>query len=275
MKIEKEKAEELVRRLKSKGAEEKTPPEHASYRLSLNRGELVVYESGSIVYSGKEKEKIKETVIEELLSLEENLPRVGCDEAGKGEFFGPLVVACVCADRECLRELLNLEVKDSKKIKPEKLKELAEKIKGSCTGIVRIIFPKTYNREYEKFRNVNRYLEMVYLEILKKLLKKCKPKEIVIDKFSSRVEEVLKKRLKGTAGNLKITAREKGESDPVVAAASIVAKAERLKALKELSDKLGVEVKEGNLNNRELLQKIPREKLHRFVKLHFNVKEKP
>ena len=273
MKLEKEKAEKLKERLKARGAEEKRPPEYASYRLSLDGGELIVYESGSLVYSGKGKEKIKETVIEELLGLEENLPRVGCDEAGKGEFFGPLVVACVCADRECLRELLSLEVKDSKRVKPEKIKEIGEKIKEKCKGVVRVILPEVYNRDYRKFGNVNRYLEKVYLEVLKKLLKRCRPKEIVIDKFSKRLEEVLKENLKGTLEEMKITVREKGESDPVVAAASIVAKAERLKAVEKLSKELGFEVKEGNRENRELLKRIPKGEPYRFVKLHFNVKE--
>ena len=272
MKLEKEKVEKLIEKLKEKGATEKNPPKHASYRLSFGGGDLIVYESGSLVYSGKGREKLKEAVIGELLSLEVNLPKVGCDEAGKGEFFGPLVVACVCADRECLRELLSLEVKDSKRMKQEKLIEVGEKIKEKCKGVVRVIYPENYNREYEKFRNVNRYLENIYLDVLSKLLKRCKPTEIVIDKFSKRVEEFIREKLR--AEGVKITAKEKGEDDPVVAAASVVAKAERLKALKKLSDEIGFEVREGNLNNGELLQKIPPEKLHRFVKLHFRVKER-
>ena len=270
MKLERKKAEALVKKLKERGAEEEKPPRYAAYRLRLGGGELTIYESGSIVYSGKGREKLKKEVVEELLKLEGNLPRVGCDEAGKGEFFGPLVVACVCADRNCLRELLLMEVKDSKKLSPEKLVEIAEKIKKRCRGAVRVVKPERYNREYEKFKNVNRYLEHLYVELLEKLLERCPAEEIVVDKFSSRLEEILSKRFKG----VKVTVREKGESDPVVAAASIVAKAERLKALKELSEELGFEVKEGNVGNRELLERIPKEKLHRFVKLHFNVGER-
>ncbi len=271
MKLEREKTEKLIEQLKKMGAREEEPPKYASHRFKIGKGELIVYESGSLVYSGKDREKVKEKVVEELLKLEENIPRIGCDEAGKGEFFGPLVVACVCGDRECLRELLLIEVKDSKKIKQEKIIEIAEKIKKKCRGIVRVIPPEVYNREYEKFKNVNRYLEEVYLRVLKKLTEKCRAKEIIIDRFSRKVEEVLRENLK----EARVIAREKGEADPVVAAASIVAKAERLKAIKKLSEELGFKVKEGNLNNRELLKKIPREKLHRFVKLHFNVGEKP
>ncbi len=270
MKLEREKTEALVKKLKERGAEEEKPPRYAAYRLKLNGGELTIYESGSIVYSGKKREKLKEEVVKELLKLERNLPRVGCDETGKGEFFGPLVVACVCADRNCLKELLLMEVKDSKKVPSEKLIEIAEKIKKSCKGAVRVVKPERYNREYKKFKNVNRYLEHLYINLLEKLLERCSAKEIIVDKFSSRLEEALKKQFK----EVKITVREKGESDPVVAAASIVAKAERLKALKELSEELGFEVKEGNVGNRELLKKIPKGELHRFVKLHFNVGER-
>lgn len=270
MKLEKEKAEELVKRLKEKGAKEEKPPEYAAYRLKLGGGELTIYESGSVVYSGKEREKVKETVIGELLNIEEKLPRIGCDEAGKGEFFGPLVVACVCADRNCLKELLELEIKDSKKLKEEQILKLAERIKSVCTGVVRVVPPEKYNREYDKFKNLNRYLEEIYRELLEKLLQKCKAREVVVDRFSSRVEKVLREEFKG----VEIFAKVKGEADPVVAAASIVAKAERLKMLRELSRKLGIEVREGNLNNRELLKKIPQEKLSSFVKLHFNIRER-
>ena len=269
MKIEKEKAEQLVERLKEKGAKEEKPPKYASYRLKLGKGELIIYESGSVVYSGKEREELKEKVAEELLKLEENLPRIGCDEAGKGEFFGPLVVACVCGDRECLRELFNLEVKDSKKLSSEKIIDTAERIKEKCRGVVRVINPENYNRMYWKYGNQNRLLEAVYSEVLSKLINRCKAKEIVVDKFSRKVEEILKKKIKG----VKVSARIGGEADSVVAAASIVAKAERLRELKKLSERLGFEVNEGNRKNRELLERIPEGELPRYVKLHFNVKE--
>lgn len=270
MRLEREQIERVVKRLKEAGAEEREPPRYAAYRLKMEDGELIVYESGSLVYSGKGKEKVKERVIGELLSMEKNLPKVGCDEAGKGEFFGPLVVACVCAEKGCLEELLRLEVKDSKKLKREKLMELSERIKEKCKGVVRVIYPERYNREYERFKNLNRYLEEIYSEVVEKVVKKCKPKEVVIDRFSKKVERVIGEKFRG----IKVVAKEKGEDDPVVAAASIVAKAERLKVLEELSKELGFKVEEGNLKSGELLKRIPEGELHRFVKLHFRVKEK-
>jgi len=268
VKLEREKAEELVRRLKERGAVEERAPQNVRYRLKKGSGILMIYETGSIVYGGKEREEIKREVIDEILKMEE-VPRIGCDEAGKGELFGPLVVACVCADKSCLRRLLELQVKDSKKLSRESLIKLAEAIRENCRGIVRVLNPEDYNRKYERFRNLNRLLEEVYSELLSKLLKKCKPRKVVVDKFSERVEGVLRERFP----EVKFEVRTKGESDIVVAAASIVAKAERLRVMDELSQELGFELPEGNRRNAEILSKIPKEERKKYIKEHFEVGE--
>ncbi len=270
MKLENEKIEKLVKNLKKLGAVEIPAPLHASHRLKLKNGELIIYKSGSLVYAGRNRNDIKQEVIELVLEMEGEFPQIGCDEAGKGEFFGPLVVACVCAEKSCFKRLLEIEVKDSKKLRKESILELANEIKNHCHGTVRVIWPEQYNRLYEKLGNLNRLLENVYLDTLKKLLKRCKARKILVDKFSKKVEEFLKEEIPG----IEITAKVKGESNPVIAAASIIAKAERLKAIEKLSKELGFKVNEGNLNNRDLLEKIPKEMLHRYVKLHFKVEEK-
>jgi ribonuclease HIII len=268
MKLEKEKVEKLIEVLKKKGAVEEKPPENVSYRLRKGNGILMVYDTGSIVYSGRERKRLKEEVIEEILRLEET-PRIGCDEAGKGEFFGPLVVSCICADRECLRELLKSGVKDSKKIPKERIPEIAEKIKRSCKGAVRVLKPEKYNEEYRKFGNVNRLLENIYMDLIGKLLKRCSPRKVVIDKFSPNVEKVVRKAFP----EINVEAKPCGEDDVVVAAASIVAKNERLRVMSELSKELGFALPEGNVKNREILSKIPKEKRLKFVKEHFKIGE--
>jgi len=269
VKLDRKKIEKLVRALKEKGAILEPSPQNVAFNLRLGNGNLLIYNSGAIAYSGKEKTKVKNTVIEEILKLE-NLPKIGCDETGKGEFFGPLVLSCICADESCLRELLNLEVKDSKKLNKAKIRELAFKIKQKCTGIVRTISPEKYNKLYSEFKNVNRLLERQYAEILKKLVgENCNPKEIVMDKFSKKVENLIRNNFP----YVKVSAITSGERDPVVAAASIIAKNERLNFLERTSKELGFEVLEGNVNNRALLKKIPKELRYKYVKLHFNVGE--
>jgi len=270
VKVRREEVKKVIEKLKEIGGKVEKPPEGVEARLRFKEGVVQVYPTGSITVGGKEREKLEEKVGRAIFEgVKRELPVVGCDEAGKGELFGPLVVACVYADEKCYRELLKLGLKDSKKLKPERILELSEKIKKVCGGRIKVLMPQEYNRLYKKFKNQNRLLESVYLELLEKLLeKKGAPKRVVVDRFSQKIEKILKDKFP----EIEFEVRTKGEEEPAVAAAAIVAKAERLKRLKELSGELGFEVKEGNAENRELLKKIPGEKLHKFVKEHFCIK---
>ena len=272
MKVRKDEVKRVIEKLREIGGKEEEPPKGVAARFRFGGGIVHVYHTGSITFSGKEREKLESEVVkalsEEVLRGRE-FPIVGCDEAGKGEFFGPLVVACVWADRNKYRQLLKLGVKDSKRLDERRILELSEEIKNTCHGRVKVLMPEEYNRLYRKYRNQNRLLEEVYLEVLKELLKKHSAKVVVIDKFSKSIGE----RLKEEFPEVEIVAIPKGEDEPVVAAASIVAKAERLKKLRKMSQELGRKVKEGNLENRELLKEIPKEIRYRFVKEHFNVED--
>jgi ribonuclease HIII len=255
----------LVKKLKEKGAKEELPPAHALYKMKKDKGVLTIYKTGSITFGGKDPSFFREEVVKFYLQNIDRTPRIGCDEAGKGEFIGPLVVACVYADEKCLKKLVELGVKDSKSLSKERILKMAEEIKKHCRGQVKVIMPSQYNRLYEKYRNLNRLLEAVYVEILEKLIEKYHPEKVIVDKFSSKLEEILKDRFKG----IQFEIVPKAERDPVVAAASIVAKAERLRAMDELRKELGVELPEGNLDNQKILQLIPSEIRHKFVKMHF------
>ncbi len=263
--LSREQIEFLVKKLKEKGAKEESPPAHALYKLKKDEGILTIYKTGNITFGGKNPSFFREEVVKFYLQNIDRTPRIGCDEAGKGEFIGPLVVACVYADEKCLKKLVELRVKDSKNLSKEKILKMAEEIKKHCRGQVKVIMPSQYNRLYEKYRNLNRLLETVYVEILEKLIEKYHPEKVIIDKFSSKLEEILEDRFKKT--QFEIVPR--AERDPVVAAASIVAKAERLKAMDRLRKKLGVELPEGNLDNQKILQLIPSEIRHKFLKMHF------
>ncbi|WP_456341490.1 ribonuclease HIII [Thermovibrio sp.] len=272
MKVKREEVGKVIEKLKELGGKEEKAPEGVAARFKFGQGVVQVYSTGSITFGGKEREKLKERV-EKALADEvlkgRSFPIVGCDEAGKGEFFGPLAVACVWADKKAYRELLKLGVKDSKKLKEEKIFELDEKIRKICHGKVRVLMPEEYNRLYRKLKNQNRLLEEIYLQILKELVEKYGAKEIVIDKFSRKIGE----RVKGEFPEIEVVAVEKGENEPVVAAAAVVAKAARLRGLKRLSKELGREIREGNAENGELLKAIPERERYRFVKEHFKVED--
>ncbi len=265
MKLSPKELELLKNRLLKKGGKLAKSPEYALFRVDFGNGSLIAYKTGTLVYSGKDKEKAKKLVEEELHKILNLEPRIGCDEAGKGEAFGPLVIACIYADENCIKKLISLQVRDSKKLKAEKIVQLAKEIKKNCRGKVKVLMPENYNRLYAGIGNLNLLMEKVYLEAIKDLVKKFQVKKVIVDKFSKGFEEKLRKELPFI--NFKVV--ERAENDPVVAAASIVAKAERLKRLKEMEREIGLKIHEGNRNLKALLESIPPEKRHKFFKEHF------
>jgi len=240
MKIHREKIGEVLEELLKRGAVEKEcRGDGLLARLEYKGSTVNLYKTGSITVGGKEKERREvEKEIEKILETKIaklSFPLVGCDEVGKGERVGPLVVACVLADRECYLKLLKLGVKDSKRLKREKIREIAKEIRESCIAVVRAVLPEEYNRRYERLKNQNRLLEEIYAEAIEELLSEApSPYKIVIDKFSGRAEEFLKKRCRFK----EIEAREKAEEEPVVAAAAIVAKDEWFRIMEETSEEV-------------------------------------
>ncbi len=271
MKLEREKLQNLISELKKLGAREENPPPYALSRLRLDNSIITIYNSGSIVFGGKETEEAKKLVAFLVSRETDRTPRIGCDEAGKGEFVGPLVLACIYGDENAINKLIEMQVKDSKKLTKKRILKLADEIKKVCHGAVSVITPQKYNELYEKYKNANRLMEEAYLKLIDKLIKKFKAEKIIVDKFSKTFEKKLKEKFP----NKEIEVIPKAdEKDIVVAAASIVAKAERLKFMEKLSKEAGFALPEGNLQNRELLEKIPPHLHHKFFKTHFNVGEK-
>lgn len=264
--------EKVVEKLKKCGAVFEPPPQYASYRLRLGDGILTIYNSGSMVYGGKDKEKLRNIVMDILSLSVDKTSRVGCDESGKGEYVGPLVVAAVFADESGVEELFRLGVKDSKKLTDERVLELSDKIRERVKGKVKVLMPKAYNRLYSKFKNLNLLLDYVYGELLKDFYKKFNFKKVVVDKYSNTLETKLKKFF---PPDIDIVVVNRAEDDPVVAAASIVARAERLRRMKSLEKKFGISLPKGN-NPEEIkkfLDSVPEKLLPELVKLHFKMKK--
>ncbi len=271
-KEENSRIEEIAEALKSAGAVSEDPPQHATYRFRLGDGIVTIYKSGSIVYGGKGngKETLKSIVNGVLTKNIDTTPRIGCDEAGKGEYAGPLVVACIYCDESAVKELIKLGVRDSKKLSDERVLKLAEEIKRVAHGAVKVLMPQEYNRLYSHYKNLNRLLDAVYVSLIDKLVKKYKPERVVVDKYGNGIEKRLRDSL---PGSVDIVVVERAESDPVVAAASIVARAEKLKGCQLLEKKFGVKIPSGNDKNQivQFLKSVSENMLPYLVKTHFNM----
>jgi ribonuclease HIII len=221
---------------------------------------VAVYEKGpKVVVQGKDTEEfvrfhlepeiLKEAKLgyEEVLSPEMFEPHFGIDESGKGDFFGPLVIAGVYVDRGIARQLIDSGVIDSKRIASDsRIRALAEEIR-STPGLVYnvvLIGPQKYNLLYEKFANLNDLLAWGHARVIENLLE-AKPdcKRSLSDKFAN--ENVIKRALLKQGRLIQIDQRTKAESDIAVAAASILAREKFVQWLDRSSKQLGIVLPKG------------------------------
>jgi ribonuclease HIII len=195
---------------------------------------------------------------------------IGVDESGKGDYFGPLVIAACYVGPEHLAELDG--VKDSKKLTDPIALRLATQIKRVCPHAVVAIGPQKYNELYEKFRNLNKLLAWGHAQAIENVLKTQAAEYALSDEFAKGGEEV-RRALTKKGIQIELRSAVRAEADIAVAAASILARAEFLNRLQRLSEEVGIALPKGATNvipagNRVLATK-GREALTRVAKLHF------
>lgn len=200
------------------------------------------------------------------------IERIGIDESGKGDYFGPLVIAAVFADATTQGELKLMGVRDSKKLSDGRVLEMAPDIKTICPHSVIAIGPKKYNELYGKIRNLNRMLAWGHAKALETLLERVACDRAISDQFGD--ERLILNALQKKGRTIVLEQRTKAESDLAVAAASILARAEFLIRLKRLSNEVGTALPKGaspavELAARMIIKKHGRERLDSVAKLHF------
>jgi ribonuclease HIII len=172
---------------------------------------------------------------EDLLNPEQAEPHVGIDESGKGDFFGPLVVASAYVDETLISKMRDLGVKDSKNITSDKKAiGLAREIRSLLDGRFAMVTigPEAYNRLYYKMRNVNTMLAWAHARAIENILEKVPDcQKAISDQFGAKrqVEQALMKRGK----KIELVQRPKAESDMAVAAASVLARAAFVRTLQQ------------------------------------------
>lgn len=166
---------------------------------------------------------------------------IGVDESGKGDFFGPLVIAACYVGPEHLAELEG--VRDSKKLTDPVALRLAGRIKGVCPHSVIAIGPSKYNELYEKFRNLNRLLAWGHARAIENVLEVAPCDLVISDQFAD--PSGLRRALFEKGRQVELRSMVRAESDMAVAAASILARAEFLNRLKRLGDEGGVALPKG------------------------------
>jgi ribonuclease HIII len=201
-----------------------------------------------------------------------SIERIGIDESGKGDYFGPLVIAAVFVDATTQGELKLMEVRDSKKISDGRILEMAPDIKTICPHSVIAIGPQKYNELYAKIKNLNRLLAWGHAKALENLLERVTCERAISDQFGN--ERLILNALQDKGRKIVLEQRPKAESDLAVAAASILARAEFLIRLKRLSSEVGTTLPKGaspsvELAAKMIVKKHGRDRLSTVAKLHF------
>jgi ribonuclease HIII len=154
----------------------------------------------------------------------EPLHYIGTDESGKGDYFGPLVVAGVIVNCITSVQLKKIGVKDSKLLSDDVIKKLSVKIKNIVDNKFNIIVitPKTYNNLHAKMKNVNKILGWSHAKVIENLLAKEDVKEAISDKFGN--ERLIKDSLQENGKKINLMQFTKAEKYTAVAAASVLAR---------------------------------------------------
>jgi len=205
---------------------------------------------------------------------------IGTDEAGKGDYFGPLVVAGAHVDRASAEQLVALGATDSKRLNDDRIRKLDAEIRRLLrSGIATVIVgPRRYNELYADFSRrgskLNGLLAWGHGRAVKDLLLRELPFDaVVVDRFASQA--VIRR---GMPDGVRILARSKAEDNPAVAAASIVARAAYVKRLEELSERFGVRLVPGAgpgalRAGRDIVERHGPDVLREVAKHHFRTTE--
>jgi ribonuclease HIII len=263
--------------------------EYTLFFAQKNRLSVAVYEKGpKVLVQGRGAEEFVQFELEPKILGEAKLgyeevhspemfePHFGVDESGKGDFFGPLVIAGVYVDHGIARKLLNAGVQDSKRIGSDaRIRALAETIRKSANGLIEtvLIGPQRYNELYEKFGNLNKLLGWGHARVIENLLEKrpnC-PRSLS-DQFAD--VRVIEKSLLRHGRKIDIDQRTKAESDLAVAAASILAREAFINWLERRGKELGFRLERGaSASVKETAKKLVETKgpdaLREVAKVHF------
>lgn len=269
------KAEEISKLLVGASFELRTSP-GLVWRARKKATTATYYNSGKLVVQGALARDLVQW-----LSKKDVLPRfgkergpcrIGSDEAGKGDYFGPLVTAAVLVSRESEQTLLLSGVRDSKSISDETIRRLKPRIEVACPAATVPIGPKRYNELQNKLRTVNKVLGWAHARAIENILESHNCGLAVADQFGdqSYIKSALLERGKG----IELFQMTHGERDLAVAAASVVARAEFLKRLEMMSFKFSMSFPKGASSEvisvaKEFVRRFGAARLGEVAKLHF------
>ncbi len=206
------------------------------------------------------------------INISDSKKILGIDESGKGDFFGPLVIAGVSASGSDIKRLESNGIRDSKKMSDNRVLELSRWLRNNFVHSIVIIGPEKYNQLYDKIKNLNKLLAWGHSRVIENIAAGNKIDMIISDKFGR--EDFIEKALMKYGRGIELHQMIKGETVAQVAAASIVARAAFIDQMDKLSSQYEIILPKGAgtaVDNvaRELVGKFGKEILTRVAKIHF------
>jgi len=260
--------------------------DYSSYAYKSRDVNIVVYKSGKLVVQGKGTEDFVRFVLEpqitgvaafgydEVLHPEWFEAHAGVDESGKGDLFGPLVSCCVVADGDAVRKWQDEDLKESKKVSSDAaVLNMAKRVKATKGVVVKVSYASMdkYNRLYDSFgKNLNKLLAWMHARAIESALAERHVPWGMLDQFTK--QPLVQRELK--VENFELKMQTKAEADPVVAAASIMARATYIYAMRKLSTDFGEPLLKGSSAEVRkqavaVIKKFGPEALPKFAKMHF------
>lgn len=280
---------DALRQLLKDSGFEFSPKPYTLFFAQKNKLSVAVYEKGpKVLLQGKGIEDFVTFELEPKVLREARLgyeevhspkifePHFGIDESGKGDFFGPLVIAGVFTNRTIARTFLENGIQDSKRIGSDaRIRALGKMIRQTpdVTFDVVLIGPERYNDLYEKFGNLNRLLGWGHARVIENLLgKRPDCPRALSDKFADA--RVIESALLEHGQRIELEQRTKAESDFAVAAASILAREAFIDWLERQGKRLGIKLGRGvsasvKETARQIAEKEGADELRRLAKVHF------
>lgn len=266
---------------------------YTRFAATRDKVNLAFYKSGKLVIQGKgakefiefilEPEVLKEARLgyEELLNPEMLLPRIGVDESGKGDFFGPLCVAGVYVNEDIAKAWKEKGIRDSKNVgSDKKIAELAEIIRTTPAAVCDVVAigNESYNRLHQKMGSVNKVLAWGHARVIENLMgrrsqMKPEPVRAISDQFAAN-KATVGKALMSLGREIELIQRHKAEDDLAVAAASILARHEFVTRLRTLGGKYDLEFPKGASNKVvevgcDFVERLGADQLPAVAKMHF------
>lgn len=291
-KLDEAQASELERHLREGGFRPREVP-YARFAGEKDKLNVVFYTSGKLVVQGKGTREFVEFVLEPeilkqarvgyeaVLNPEILLPRLGVDESGKGDFFGPLCVAGVYVNQAVIEAWKDAGIQDSKNIGSDRrIADLAKVIRETpgCVTSVVPIGNEAYNRLYTKMRSVNTLLAWGHARVIENLMgqrhrMEPPPVRAISDQFASSKSTVAKA-LMSLGREIELIQRHKAEADIAVAAASILARDEFVSRLAKLEQQFGMKLPKGasaavDAAAKAFVERYGADRLPLVAKVHF------